>query len=275
MKTELLETLVAFQQTGSVTEASTSLRITQSSASKRLAQLESIAGTALFKRQGRQVSLTEAGNEMASKAREAIATLKSILEPQTDHSTLIAIGVSESILTSWGAPRLHEALKSIDGLELDIHAHRSPVIVDKLRMGAYDAGICAGSSFGAQGLISDRLKDENMVLIARKNLDTEELISIETSASTWKSISRKVKDQGYKITRHQESYAAAVNMATNGFGVALAPEGIASRMTQGLRRSVIIKPTSFSRPVSLIYRKSLLQNETFEALREHLIKESM
>ena len=271
MKTELLETLVAFHQTGSVTEASTALRITQSSASKRLAQLEAISGTQLFKRQGRQISLTDAGLQMASKAREAMATLKSILEPQSTSSSNIVIGVSESILTSWGAEVLQKALRRIEGLRLEIHAHRSPVIVDKVRMGAYDVGICAGSSFGAQGLVSDPLRQEQMVLVSRKNSDTKELISIETNASTWKSISRHVKEQGYRITRYQESYASAVNMATYGFGTTLAPEGIAKRMTRGYSKSMVLTQTGFTRPVSLVYRKSLLQNETFEALRRHLI----
>lgn len=68
-----LEAFVAVANSGSFSEASQSLHITQPAVSKRVAQLESQLGERLFDRVGRQVLLTEAGQTLLPRARHILA----------------------------------------------------------------------------------------------------------------------------------------------------------------------------------------------------------
>ncbi|HIG15988.1 MAG TPA: hypothetical protein EYQ31_01065 [Candidatus Handelsmanbacteria bacterium] len=51
--------------------------------------------------------------------------------------TTLTLGVSESILSSWGAGVLRLARDAVTGVHLDIHTHRSPIVVDRVRAGEY------------------------------------------------------------------------------------------------------------------------------------------
>lgn len=273
MKTELLETLVAFHRAQSITEASTTLRISQSAASKRLAQLESIVGRPLFRREGRSLTLTKLGLDLAQNAQESLQTLQSILAPQkkTPEPQTLSMGISDSILSSWGGPLLSRIQKILPDLQLELHAHRSPVIVDKLSLGAYDIGLCAGAPTCNRSLVQELLLEEPMVLIGSKgNPRRHPIISIESTASTWKSIRKEAEALDLGRPLKIESYSAAVNLALNGFGTALAPLGISMLMQAGREKFSWIEPTRIRRPVNLIYRKTSQSTSTFRGFSDAL-----
>lgn len=271
MKTELLETLVAFHRAQSITEASTALRISQSAASKRLAQLESIIGQPVFRREGRSITLTKLGLNLARNSQETLQTLQSLLSPQTQETPTLSIGISDSILSSWGGPLLARIQKSSPELKFEFHAHRSPVIVDKLSLGTYDIGLCAGTPTCDRSLVQELLLEEPMVLIGSKgNRDRRPIISIESTASTWKSIRKEAEALDLGRPLKIESYSVAVNLALNGFGTALAPLGISKLMRTGREKSSWIKLTPIRRPVSLTYRKSFQATSAFREFSDAL-----
>ncbi|MEM9158974.1 MAG: LysR family transcriptional regulator [Verrucomicrobiota bacterium] len=272
MKTELLETLVAFHRSGSITEASTALRITQSAASKRLSQLESIASHNLFERQGRNLALTQKGLELAQQAQVALSSLRALLSSPDAEKQSFTLGISDSILSSWGAPLLSDLQRAQPKVHLEVNAHRSPVIVDKLNLGQYDLGICAGTPTCPQSLIQEHMFDEPIVLIGKgKRIHDRPIITIEKTASTWKSIEKACARCGYRSQTRIQSFSAAANLALHGLGIALVPCGIASSMRSGRARSTWMSKTPISRPISVVYKKSLLQSESFQEMRNTIL----
>ena len=64
---ENLETLLALSRTGTMMEASTELRISQSAVSKRLATLEKYYDRKLIQKKGRRVELTQHGQRLVDR----------------------------------------------------------------------------------------------------------------------------------------------------------------------------------------------------------------
>src|SRR5436190_3840931 len=73
--TNRMRLLVEIERRGSLSAAAKAVGIGQPSASEHLRLLEAAAGQRLVERNGRGSRLTEAGRVLASRAREALATL--------------------------------------------------------------------------------------------------------------------------------------------------------------------------------------------------------
>jgi DNA-binding transcriptional LysR family regulator len=69
---ELLRTLVAITETGSMVRATERVRRTQSALSQQMKRLEELVQTTLFRREGRQLLLTPAGEVLLNHAREIL-----------------------------------------------------------------------------------------------------------------------------------------------------------------------------------------------------------
>ena len=135
-----IETLIALATTGSMTRAATHLRVTQSTVSKRLAALECEVGRPLTEAHGRGVRLTPAGHRLLTRDEPLVASLRQALqEEELQTGGRLEIGVSESILASWGPRVLAGVHRALPELELIVNAHRSP---DR-RLGASCSDACA------------------------------------------------------------------------------------------------------------------------------------
>ena len=110
-----IETLIALATTGSMTRAATHLRVTQSTVSKRLAALECEVGRPLTEAHGRGVRLTSAGHRLLTRVEPLVASLRQALqEEELQTGGRLEIGVSESILASWG-PRALRRIRAGSG----------------------------------------------------------------------------------------------------------------------------------------------------------------
>ena len=72
LPTDLLRTLVAIADTGSITRATERIFRTQSALSLQIKRLEALVQTSLFRRDGRHISLTPAGESLLQHAREIL-----------------------------------------------------------------------------------------------------------------------------------------------------------------------------------------------------------
>ena len=86
MDNQNLKAFIAVASTGSFSEAAEHLYLTQSAISKRIAQLEEQIGKKLFDRIARQVSLTEAGQELLPRARHILKEYENALQAINDLS---------------------------------------------------------------------------------------------------------------------------------------------------------------------------------------------
>ena len=133
---ENLETLVTLSKTGTMMEASTAMRISQSAVSKRIAALERYYDRELIERHGRRVVLTHHGTRLVERVTPLLSELRSVfLEDNALRKGKIILGVSEAILASWGPHFFAQIRQRLPEVEFEFHAQRSPVVLDRLRSG--------------------------------------------------------------------------------------------------------------------------------------------
>ncbi|WP_428244197.1 LysR family transcriptional regulator [Gynuella sp.] len=262
-----IEALIALDKHQTMSAAALALRISQSAISKRIALLEQQLGVQLITKQGRKAVFTEQGTAFISKVSPLVADLNLIIQQQSQTSQQrLSIGVSEAILSSWGGNLLKNVSEQIEGLIFDIHAHRTPTVIDKIQSGHYQLGICAGKLPQTPGLVVELLNMEPMVILAKsKDLallkqereagKTIDIIGIERKSNTWEWLKPLLAEFNLHQSMQVESSFAAAQLAISGFGHALVPLGVAKALN-AMPFALMPDPEHLYRPSFLVCRKS-------------------
>jgi DNA-binding transcriptional LysR family regulator len=275
---EGIQALVAIEKLGTVSQAATQLRLTQSAVSKRIQALESEIGYKLLQKDGRHVRLTPAALLFLSKAKSILVEVENLKNLGKENAPReFSIGIADSIASSWGPAVLRKSLQKVENLKLEIHVHRSTLIIENLKLGRYSLGIVTGLPTGKDLIWTPFMKEE-LVLAGQgpqgtstKNLTTP-IITIEPESATWREIGplvhKNLQINGRRIIP-VESFFAAAQMAKEGFGQCLIPLGVA--------HAVGLKPTQFNslspkieRQIHLIARKSVYQSTTVQEFIQFL-----
>ena len=277
---ENLETLATLSKTGTMMETGTVLKVSQSAVSKRIAGLERFYGRKLVERQGRRVVLTHHGTRLVEKVTPLISELRSVfLEDNALRKGKLILGVSEAILASWGSGLFSGVRDAMPHLELDFHAQRSPVVLDRIRSGEYMIGICTGSADADTDLQSELLRLEPMVIIpsalAPLNYapgDALDVITIESRSGAWASIEDDMRR--LRITRRAslESFFAVAQMAVAGFGHGLAPAGVAHTLGIGAASLIHLGLEGLNRPVRFVARKSMFSRPLVQSFYQEVLR---
>lgn len=261
---ENLETLLTLARTGTMMEASTELRITQSAVSKRISTLERYYDRKLIQKKGRRVELTQHGQRLVDKISPVLSELRGLFidEPGGARGELI-IGVSDAILSSWGPRVFRDVQAKMPEANFVFHTHRTPVVLDRIRSGEFMVGVCTGSDTLDTDLQSEVLTREDMVIIPsgmeplvfpkRGELG---VITIEDYSGAWRSFRDEVARLRIKREVSLESFFSVAQMAIAGFGHGMVPIGVAR--TLGVPESVLINlgEQGLNRPVRFVARKS-------------------
>lgn len=270
---ESLETLLELKKHGSMVNVATSMRLSQSTVSKRISSLEQNYGYDLVERDGRNIRLTYRALVLLEQVEPLLAQLRDAIGSNVDNPDYeFRIGVSESILSSWGARELDTALKAC-GARAKFHCHRSPLVVDHVESGKYDLGVCAGKPATARSLLSEELFEEEMVLVgkskelARPPSQWGSFIAIEQSSATWKALQKQQMGHKLEVDEEVESFFSVAQLACAGRGIGLVPLGVANALKFSKSSKKSLKPRLY-RPIQLVYKKSRLDNEEFSMLLE-------
>lgn len=273
-----IEALAALEQLGTVSEAATRLRLTQSAVSKRLRTLEDAVGFRLLEPHGRRLRLTARGLDFVQRARPLVAELRALSRPIEGPSlSSLSLALADSIASSWGPRVVSRALRALPGLHIDLHAHRSVLLIESVRMGRYHVGLCTAPP-ATSDVIEHPLLTEPLVLVhsglAARADRRRPLISIEPTSATWRAIEPLLRQHHPELLGSRlvpvESFGAALQMVKAGFGDGIVPLGLALEMRLP-RRSYRELPF-VARRVVLLTRKTIDQLESFRALREQLLK---
>jgi len=244
-----LETLSALAKHKTMGRAATSLRITQSSVSKRIQSLEQISHKELIVKNGRFVELTPAAFELLDKALPLLSELKETVQGEEGlHTLRISIGFSESILSSWGAHLISKLSRKFPENIFEPHAHRTPVIVDKVVSGDYNIAIVGGEPKNFPGLYFERIGEEEMVVVG----ETGDLFCAEVTSGTWASIANETAKQGLRIDERSEFLSPIAKMAKHGFCRGLVPSAVAKNAGFSKREMTY---SGIKRPIYAVGRK--------------------
>ncbi len=147
MKIRQLEVLEAIEQTGTFTGAGQALHLTQSAVSHAIAELEQQAGTALFRRLPKGVSLTPCGLSLLREARGVLAAYRNLdqriahLEDDTPINVVSSITIASFLLPS--IIRAFQA--SHPKLPVHVRVASANAVMDLLQRGRADIAFWEGA----------------------------------------------------------------------------------------------------------------------------------
>lgn len=140
---DLLRAFLATADLGTVTAAAERIGRTQPAVSMRLRRLEELAGQALFRRCGRMLALTPAGEILREHARRMIdahdAAVAAIAAAPLRGS--IRIGVIQDVADSCLADTLGRFARLHPGVRLDLQVGGSAALRDRVATGALDLAV--------------------------------------------------------------------------------------------------------------------------------------
>ena len=229
----------------SFARAADELAVTPGAISQQIRSLEEHVGAALFVREGRGLSLTEAGRAAANVTSEAFETLEravSLMRQPTQRRAL-TVSVAPSFAGKWLAPRLFRFQENHPELEVWIAATSERV---DLSAGAADLGIRYGPG-GDMTLNEERLLPEEVLPVCSPDLlrDGVELRrprdladqtllhdaspETEVDGADWASWLKARNVRGVETARgvRFNQSALVIDAAVAGRGVALAKRALA------------------------------------------------
>lgn len=119
-----LQVFEAAARCGSFTRAGEELGLTQSGVSRQIADLEARLNTRLFTRHGPRVTMTAAGDRLATRLGEAFGRLRAAVADAQRSSQVVTLSMLPSVAARWFAPRLGRFIAQHPGIDLRITASR-------------------------------------------------------------------------------------------------------------------------------------------------------
>jgi DNA-binding transcriptional LysR family regulator len=140
LDTDILRTLVTAQQLGGFNRAAQRIGRSQSAVSQQIRKLEDQLGEALFRKQGRGLALTEAGDVVLTYARrildlndEAVAAVRGIA---VDGS--VRFGLPTDFAETWLPTTLGRFKRAHPSVRIEVNADRRAILIDRLDKGQLD-----------------------------------------------------------------------------------------------------------------------------------------
>lgn len=156
-----LRTFVAVASRLSFAAGAEVLNVILAAVSSQIRALEEQLGVSLFVRQGRKVSLTEAGRMLLPGVQSGLAQINAAVKSlAVDRETgVLNVSMLASFLQKWLTPRLHEFYQRYPDVDLRINADMAPVNFQETD---FHAAIRFGKG-NYPGLASKKLLDDWMV----------------------------------------------------------------------------------------------------------------
>jgi DNA-binding transcriptional LysR family regulator len=276
---ERLDALAALQRNGTLSRAAVQLRITQSAASKRIAALEAELGRKLVEPDGRKLRLTPDAEHLLDEARPLLARLREVLTARAaQRPKPLLIAASDSLLASWLPGSLRSALDRLPALSVELHAHRGPMLLERVRSGDYALALCPALP-GDKDLIVRELAREPMVIVPARLKPIApaahvEVWAIETQSLTWDATETRLahvkRSTGFavRVVGRLESFTALVQVARAGFANALVPIGVAREL--GVPNQKLVPLGDLSRPIAAVGRRTAFKQPVVSSLLTEL-----
>jgi len=286
IKLKDLRYLVAVADSRHFGRAAEKCFVSQPTLSAQLKKLEDYLGVQLIERQPKNVSLTEAGEQIVARARRMLEASEEVVTLARAHRDPLAGRLRVALLPTIGPyllPRVSQPIrKGLPRLELRLYEYQTQQILERLEAGDIDLGILAlpvhEDGFESRELFTEafvvampdqhRLAKRDTVKI--DDLNGETLLLLEDGHC--------LRDQALEVCSrvdlHEKQDFRATSLETlrqmvaTGAGVTLLPE-LASKGAYGNARGVTIRP--FTRPapsrqVGGVWRKTSARRVAIDAM---------
>lgn len=283
--------LLAFEacaRLGSATQAATELSLTQSAISRQIKALEGQLGVQLMARQGRRLTLTQAGTEYVREVREVLGRLaQASLSAATEaRSGVLSLAILPAFGMHWLAPRLSDFSAAHREVTVNLSTRLQPFA---LSQSAFDAAIHFGHE-DWPGVHYLPLMPETVVPVcapglpgapfdAAPSLLSHPLLHLETRPRAW---ARWFEAVGHPCEPPHgmmfDQFATMAQAALHGLGIALLPTFVAEpylrdgqlmlasdKTTESIGSYYLVWPNDRPAPPPLLAFCDWLKGQTQEA----------
>ena len=284
------EALKALAEKKTISKAAVQLGITQSAASKRIAQLEQELGQPLIEKRGRYVELTEYAQHLLGKALPLLSDFRHLLQEEIDETrSTITLAVTRSIAGTWGPKSFAHTAQLLPQIELQLRECSAPAAVEQVRSGECIGGLVCGTGESAADLVAEHLLDQTMVIVPSglkpfpfPRRGTLPIISLIPLPEPQKILERRLKraqkswNISISITQRFETSPVIAQLAKAGFGHAVVPLAVAHTLGIKPKQLLYFPDPGIKVPISFICREQTrrrpLVAKFLEALKVSLPK---
>ncbi|GKS75711.1 LysR family transcriptional regulator [Acidovorax sp. SUPP950] len=287
-----LQLFVAVCELGSIGRAAEREFIAASAVSKRLSDLETAVDTALLYRHSRGVTLTPAGESLLHHARTVLFGLERMQGELSEYADgvrgHVRMHANISAIVQFLPEDLGAFARAHSQVKIDLQEHLSPDVLQAVREGAADLGLChTGAAAEPEGLQSRPYRSDRLVLVVPQGhalsrhaaikfeaiLDCD-IVGLQANSSISLAMQQAAAQAGRPLRQRIQvtGLDAMCRMIDNGLGVGLLPDRAFALMRGvGRLQSVALDEPWGQRELRLVARDFDTLPVTARLLVEHLV----
>ena len=239
-------------RTGSISQGAELAMLAVGAASKRITDLESAFGVALFERHSRGVNLTSAGMALHAHVQRILADVDQMSADLSDHANgligVVRLWANTSAITQFLPEDLANFTRQQPGIRIELNEADSTEVVLAILDGRADIGIFADRT-PALGLQTKLYRRDRLVLVVpknhalakRKKVAFAEAVDYDfVSLTQSTSLAQRLELESGQISKplririHVRSFDAMCQMVAAGLGITVLPFAAAEPLVQAL-----------------------------------------
>lgn len=289
-----LQYLVTLSDKLNFTRAAEACRVTQSTLSVGLRELEGVLAARLVERDRQTVMMTPIGIEVAKRARAILVATQDLVETAAESRApmtgLLRLGVIPTIAPFLLPPWLRLLRERYPELHLALREDLTANLLSRLKDGQLDLALIA-LPYETGNLMVEPLFDDDLWIVGRKNDPQVQARAVHVTPSL--SDRLLLLEEGHCLRDHAlyacgaparrstegieaTSLLTLVQMIESGLGIGLVPEiAIRSGLTQST--TLVARPMarpSPTRTIALVARRSTTRMGDLKALAELILRVS-
>src|SRR5512140_108733 len=283
-----LECLVAVAETRSFRRAATTLGISQPALSAQVQAAEQVLGIQVFERDRRSVLITSAGEDVVSRAREALIAVDAVGDAARRRGEPLVgslrLGVIPTIAPYWLPALLPEVHRRFPKLELILREDQTARLLTQMAAGQIELALLAipvqgdftTAPIAREGFIAAAPRGASLIKhrgkLTERDLDDQTVLLLEDGHCLRDQALEVCKRAGAveSVEVRATSLPTLVQMVAGGLGVTLLPEAAIATLVQKhgpVALAEFAKPVP-GRTIGLAWRTSSGRLREFRMLAE-------